>query len=208
MLSNDVNSVQIEVLQDFRQGEGVLSPVSILNSDEGIDFVVDLVAEKEVGLCEHLISDVVSDHVSESAFVVANQGSVVKSKVGVILVEIDSESVVRMAVFTIVSDAQSKTRVSKGLVSVDGGVKIPLFVPFGNNTIVELQLEVVSRLSLSEKRATFRKTEPEFEFVSDFISSFISLDICFEVEGAVQTFGADFPSEELVVDEVVSEERV
>lgn len=109
---------------------------------------------------------------------------------------------------TEVRSTKSETRVYKSLIYIESSVKIPLFVPSLNNTIVELQLQIVSGLDLSVKRSALREVEPEFELVGEFKPSFIAFDVRLEVEGAVGPFGVDFPGEELVMDKVVSEDGI
>jgi hypothetical protein len=208
VLGDNVEPVEVEVLKELRQGEGVLSPVGVFDSEEGVDLVVDLVSEEEVGLGEDTVCDVVGDHVAKSALVVSDEGAVVYGEVGIVLVEIGSEPPVGTAVLADVVSTQSEAGVRKGFVSVEGCVKIPVFVALGDDAVVELQLEVVSRLHLSEQGPALGKTEPEFELVSKFIASLVGLDVGLEVESAGGALGVDLPGEELVVDEVVGEDGV
>lgn len=153
MLDDNIKSVQVEVLDELGKGERVFSPGGVLNSCEGINFVVDLVSEKEVGFLEDFAGDTVGDHVAEGEFVVANVSSVVEGQVSIVLVEVDSESVVGMAVLAFVGGSQSQTGGVEALVYVEGGVKIPFFIPSFNNTIVEVQLEVVGGLDFGVEGA-------------------------------------------------------
>lgn len=170
MLGNNIESVQIEMLEDFRERERIFSPVGVFDSEEGIDFIVDLVSEKEVRSEENFVSNTIGDHASKSTFVVLDDSAVVPGTLCIVLVEIDSESVVGVAMLTEVASSESETGVEESLVGVESSVKIPFFVPSGNNTIVEMQFQVVSRLDLGEEGSALGKVEPEFEFVGEFKS--------------------------------------
>ena len=94
MLIDNIKSVQVKVLKDFSKRKGIFSPVGIFDSEECIDIVVDFISKEEVGLLEDFAGDAVSNHISECAFVVPHQGSVIPCEVGIILVEINSDPVI------------------------------------------------------------------------------------------------------------------
>lgn len=99
-----------------------------------------------------------------------DDSAVVPGPLCIVLVEINSDSVVGVAVLALVARSKSETGVEESLVGVESSVKVPSFVPSGNNTIVEMQFQVVSRLDLGEEGSALGKVEPEFEFVGEFKS--------------------------------------
>ena len=94
MLMDNIESVQVKMLKDLSKGEGIFSPVGIFDSEECIDFIVYFISEEEVGLLKYFVGDAVSNHISECAFVVFHQSSVIPCEVGIILVEIGSDPVI------------------------------------------------------------------------------------------------------------------
>lgn len=138
-----------------------------------------------------------------------DEGPVVPGQVVLVLVlEINSQSVVRVAMLAIVGGTQSETGTSKGLGDVESSVKIPLFVPSLDDTIVEVQLEVVRGLHFGVERPVLGEVEPVLDFVTDPEGSLFGFDVGLEIECAFFSFRVDFESDELVVNEVISDEGV
>jgi hypothetical protein len=148
MLGDEVDLPRVQVVDDLVESEGSLAVLVVLEAEEGIEFVVDLVGEEEVTLGEDLGADVVDEHVSEGELVVGDDGAVVPGDVAIGGVEVDLEAVVGLAVFAEVVDAEAEVGVAEGLGEVEAGVDIPLLVPPFNNTVVELEAQIVSGLDL------------------------------------------------------------
>ena len=109
MLSNNIQSVTIEVVGNISNVPSALSVVVVLNPGKDINFIVDLVPEEEVGLGQNLVADVEYDHVSEGEILLSNDCSVVPGKIVLIFLKINSDSVVRVALITEVLGTDTET---------------------------------------------------------------------------------------------------
>jgi hypothetical protein len=74
--------------------------------------------------------------------------------------------------------------------------------------VVVVEADVVGGFDAGVDWTVAGKGEPEFDLVGDGGACFVSVDVGFDVDGAFIAFGVDFEGEELIVDEVVDEERV
>ena len=208
MPANNVEPVGIELLGNFRDAAFVLSVFVVFNSEEGIDLVADFVCEEEVAFGEDLTADVEDEHVSKSEFVFADNCAVVPGQIMLVVLEIHLQSVVGVAVLALVAGSKSEAGVGEGLGEVEGGVEVPLFVPFLDDAVVEVDLDVVGGLDLGVEGAALGEVEPVLDLVGDFVAAFVGFDVDFEVDDALGSFGVDLGGEEFVVDEVVGEDGV
>ena len=90
------------------------------------------------------MSNTINTHKSERKFVMVYHCSVVPGKrLPLFIMEIYSQPVIRIAMLTLMSSSQAKTNILKRFVRVQCCIKIPLFVPSLNKSIVVVDLDQV-----------------------------------------------------------------
>ena len=95
MFGNQVESEEVEMFRDFIQFKLVLSVFVVVDSQEGINLVVDFVSEKEIAFSKHSATEGIDKHASEGELIMSNNGSVVPGKIVLVLIfEVNSESVI------------------------------------------------------------------------------------------------------------------
>ena len=208
MLGNEVQPVGVEVVDNLGRAPRDLSVVIVLNSNKGIDLIADLVSEEEVGLGDDLAANVVDEHVPKGQLVLGHDCPVVPGQVLLIVLEIDSQPVVGVALWADVVGSQAEAGVGEGFSEVEGGVEVPLAVPPFDNSVVEVQFDVVTGLDLGVEGPSFGEIEPVLNFVGKFEACLVSLDVGLEVDSALGALGVDFEGGEFIVDEVVVDEGV
>lgn len=65
VFADDVDGEGVEMAGNIVEFELAFSVLAVVDSEEGVNFIIDFVAEEQVGFGNDVLADVVDDHVAE-----------------------------------------------------------------------------------------------------------------------------------------------
>jgi hypothetical protein len=107
-----------------------------------------------------------------------------------------------------VSSTQAYADIFKWFIAVEGGIEIPFAVPSFNYSMVVVYLEVVTGFDLGIEWAVSADGEPEFDFIRKNWNIFINTNVSLNIDGTFLTLRVDFNSQNFIMAEVISKDRV